>query len=111
METEIALDDAEISAAEAHEVASVVDLSQSDKLVARRPADEDDRAPPFDPAAVPAHAAHFVIRIVPGIANPFGKRSERRLPMFRGRRLTQRFVRAFLVIVHAERIEAAGGDT
>ena len=105
MATEVAADNAEIASTEAHDVASVVDFLEPDELVAERPTDEHNRAPPLDSTAVAADAAHLVIRVIPRLSDAFWKRTQRRPPVF-GRRLQKRLVRPLLVVVRAERIES-----
>ncbi len=62
-------------------------------------------AAPFDPTRW-AHAAHLVIGIVPWVFEAARKLANRRLPMLRWRCLRKRLVRALLVIVLAEGVEA-----
>lgn len=93
MEPAGAIDEAEVAAAEAHEVAAAIVLGQSHCLARQGFADEDVLAAPFDRAVV-AHLANLVVGIVPGCGGLRGHHATWRRPAARGCRLFERLVRA-----------------
>src|SRR6516225_3750815 len=99
-----AVDDAEVVAAEAHDMSAIIEFGDAHQLADERLADEGEVAAPLDfPAR--AHAADLVVGVVPGVPDA-PRHGARRGRIKLGRRpLPERFVRALLVIVTAEHVE------
>lgn len=105
METEFAIDNTEVAAAETDDVSARFDFGQADDFTRQSFADKHMFAAPLDPARR-AHASHLVTGIVPRLFQTMGKGALRRRSMARWRRLLKRLVRALLVIVPPEPVEA-----
>src|SRR5262249_36529739 len=105
-ETAVAIDDPEIAMAEACDVATALMLGETYELAGECFADKDLFALPLD-HSVPTHAPHLLIGVVPRIFQARRHSAGRRSPMCGGRRLLERFMRTFLVVVSTEAIEAA----
>ena len=101
-----AIEEAQVAAAEAHDMVSVLELGQPDELAHQRLADERELAPPLDVAFV-AHPPHLMKSVVPGILEALRHGAGRGLVDFGRRPLGKRLVRALLVIVAAEFVEAS----
>ncbi len=81
------------------------EVDDTDKLTGKGLADENDAALPLDLACV-AHAPDLMIGIIPGIPEAIRHGFRRRCVKLRRGPLTQGFVRALLVVVPAEGVEA-----
>ena len=86
----------------------LVTLNRGDAIdprAGKRFADEYELGAPLD-RSIPAHAAHLMIGVVPGLGHPRRHCPLRRLPVARRCRLAERLVRTLLVVVGAEYVEA-----
>src|SRR5215467_10001092 len=103
-ETAVAIEDTEIAMTEASDVA-VFMLGRTYELAGERLADKYFVTAPLD-RAIPAYASNLMVGVVPGIFQAHRQSAGRRPPMCRRRRLLERFMRTFLIVVPTEAIEA-----
>jgi hypothetical protein len=84
---------------------AVLVFGETYELAGEGLADEYFVTAPLD-RAIPAYASNFMIGVVPGNFQAGRQSVGRRPPMCRKRRLLERFMRTFLVVVPTEVIEA-----
>src|SRR5271167_2577981 len=99
------VDNTEIDFGEADQPVANLGFGNADRLADQRLAEEDHVAAPTD-LAIAADLAHGVIGIVPGLLNLIGIGSRRGPIAARGRHLAERLVRAIVVEIVAEAVEA-----
>src|SRR5947209_4887930 len=104
-EQAVAVDKSDVEVAEAHDVISGLELGNADELVDERFADEDELAFPLDLASA-ADAARVMIGVVPGVLLAVRQGSGRGVIGIDRRPLAKRLVRALVVIMPAEAVEA-----
>ena len=105
MEPERRVDHAEITGAEADEVAAIFKSGDANACPRQRLADEDVFAAPLE-AAFGVDPPDLVPGVVPGVFDARWQGTQRGLPVSSGGCLAERFMRALAIVVAAERVKA-----
>ena len=96
-ETALAIDDPEVTPAEARDVAASLVLGKADELAGQCLADEHVLALPLDRSRR-THTSHLVVGVVPRIVEARREGAVGRLPARRRWHLPERLVRSLLVV-------------
>src|SRR5690348_7157119 len=104
-EPALAVDEADIEVAEAHDMVAGFELGDADEFADQGLAEEEALAAPGDLARA-AHAPDLVIGVIPGILDTIRHGARRGCIECCWGPLPQRFVRPLLVVVMAEGVEA-----